>query len=199
MPACFSKPVRRGHTKNNSLWYKDLRKKLTNNYRKNGAIASFKYGKFFSNGRGIIRLFFIYTQTKKVFSLAAELLAIPWKDERVRIGNMVAMTTGCRLGKIQSFKKSDIDPVKPILYIRHSWSNAWTTKDRLKTPKNGEERKVPLLPEIRMELEKLLENNPYKDNPDPFIFCSSLPDQPFLTLGRVPAVCGLYDLEKIAQ
>jgi integrase len=55
---------------------------------------------------------------------AAELFAIPWKDERVKIGNMVAMTTGCRLGEIQALRKSDIDPVKPILYIRHCWSNA---------------------------------------------------------------------------
>jgi len=109
---------------------------------------------------------------------AAELFAINWKDDRVKIGNLVAMTTGCRLGEIQALRKSDIDPIKPILYIRNSWSNVSVIKDRLKKPKNGEERKVPLLPEVRMLLERLLDKNPHKGNFDKFIFYSTLPNQP---------------------
>jgi len=133
---------------------------------------------------------------------AAKLFAIPWKDERVKIGNLVAMTTGCRLGEIQALRKSDIDPNKPILYIRHNWSNSWATKDRLKTPKNGEERRVPLLPEIRMEIERLLKANPHTDNPDPFIFYSSLPDQPLdsvLFLTGFKEACKTIEIDPVAR
>jgi len=133
---------------------------------------------------------------------AKELFAIHWEDDRVKIGNLVAMTTGCRLGEIQALRKSDIDPTKPILYIRHNWSNAWMTKDRLKTPKNGEERRVPLLPEVRMLLERLLDNNPHKGNFDKFIFYSSLPNQPLdskqFVLGFKEA-CKVIGIDTVAR
>jgi integrase/predicted DNA-binding transcriptional regulator AlpA len=114
---------------------------------------------------------------------AAKLFSICWKDERVKIGSMLAMTTGCRLGEVRALRKSDIDTEKPILYIRHNWTNACGSKGFLKAPKNGEERRVPLLPEIRSMLEKLLNDNPYKDNPDPFIFFSTLLKDQLLSSG----------------
>jgi integrase len=133
---------------------------------------------------------------------ATKIFSIPWKDERVKIGNMLAMTTGCRLGEIQALRKSDIDPEKPILYIRHNWSNACGIKERLKAPKNGEERRVPLLPEIRLMLEKLLKDNLYKENPDPYIFFSSLKDQPLdsgLFLTGLKEACKVIGIDFVSR
>lgn len=56
--------------------------------------------------------------------------------------------------------------------IRHSWSFA----DGLKKPKNGEERVVPLLKEVREELINLLLQNPHADKQ--FIFYGPEPDKP---------------------
>jgi integrase len=36
-------------------------------------------------------------------------------DRRAMIGSLVAMTTGMRVGEVLALKKSDIDPVKPII------------------------------------------------------------------------------------
>lgn len=66
---------------------------------------------------------------------AAELFAMPWKDERVRITNHLSATCGFRLGEVLALRESDLDPVKPVLYVRHSWSI-----DGLKAPKTNEER-----------------------------------------------------------
>jgi len=97
-----------------------------------GVIAENPAKKFqYFSGKGKKRGVLTPQEAKKLFS-------IPWKDERIKIGNMVAMTTGCRIGEIQCLKKSSLDPIKPILYIRHNWSNDWKNKkDRLKATKNG--------------------------------------------------------------
>jgi integrase len=56
--------------------------------------------------------------------------------------------------------------------VNHSWSNV----DGLKSPKNGEARRVGLLPEVRAELLALLEENPHEGNP--FVFYSENPERP---------------------
>jgi hypothetical protein len=68
------------------------------------------------------------------------LIALHWHDERAKLAFLVALTTGARLGEINALQLRDIG--KDRLFIRHSWGTA----DGLKTPKNGEERQVPLLP-----------------------------------------------------
>jgi hypothetical protein len=86
-----------------------------------------------------------------------------WKDKRSYIGNLLAITTGLRAGEVLALRKSDIGD--RVLFIRHSWS----TMDGLKSPKNGEARKVPLLPEVKEKIMQLLAENPHKAD-DPFIF-----------------------------
>jgi integrase len=103
---------------------------------------------------------------------AGELFALPWKDERVRIANHLAATCGLRLGEVLALRDSDLDPVKPILYVRHSW-NIYG----LKAPKTGEARRTVLLPEIKTELLGLLKNNLHQ-GPEKFIFYSARPDAP---------------------
>jgi len=71
---------------------------------------------------------------------AATIFESDWKDLRSYTGNLLSLTTGLRAGEVLALRKSDIGD--KVLHIRHSWS----TMDFLKAPKNGETRKVPLLP-----------------------------------------------------
>jgi integrase len=125
---------------------------------------------------------------------AEAIFRVEWKDSRAMAGSLAAMTTGLRAGEVLALRKSDIDPVKPVLHIRHNWS----TMDGLKRPKNGEPRRAPLLPEFRKILEELIKENPHKDNPDPFIFYSLLPDQPMdahLLLDGFKRACGKVGID----
>jgi integrase len=101
-------------------------------------------------------------ETQAVFS-------VEWQDNRSRVGNLVAATSGLRAGEIVALRREDIGTDR--LYVRHSWSFA----DGLKTPKNGETREVPLLPSVRDELLKLADECPYQCQ---WIFYGPDPDKP---------------------
>jgi integrase len=123
---------------------------------------------------------------------AAKLFALEWEHDSSYIANMIACTTGLRRGEVVALRKSDIGD--KILHVRHSWSSI----DGLKCPKNGEVRKVPLLPEVKSRLLSFLAMNPYKDLygsymshiTDPYIFYGKTPDKP----GKLN--CFLDDLKK---
>ena len=102
---------------------------------------------------------------------AARVLSAHWKEHRARVGNLLAATTGLRAGEVLAVRRSDIG--ESILEVRHSWSDY----DGLKSPKNGEARRVPLLPEVRAELLALLEENQHLCA-DPYCFYSVLPTRP---------------------
>jgi integrase len=104
---------------------------------------------------------------------AKKLFSGEWKDRRSYTGNLVAITTGLRSGEIMALRKDDIDGEKNILYVRHSWNR----KDRLKTTKNGEDRRTPLLPEVKEKLLGLLSENPHGGE-NPFIFWGRDPARP---------------------
>jgi integrase len=71
----------------------------------------------------------------------------------------------------------------------------------LKAPKTGEERKVPLLPEVKAALLDLLNSNPYKVD-DPFIFYGLLENKPvdrkFLIDG-LKSACTLAKIDATAR
>jgi integrase len=96
---------------------------------------------------------------------------VPWKDKRAYAGNLLSLTTGIRSGEVLAVRKSDIG--EKLLSVRHSWSFI----DGLKSPKNGEERTVPLYPEVREALMELLAENPHVVD-DPFVFYGLLEDKP---------------------
>jgi integrase len=75
-----------------------------------------------------------------------------------------------RSGEVLALRQEDIEP--RVLNIRHSWS----VYDGLKAPKNGEARRVPLLPEVKAKLLELANDNPH--GPDGFIFYGSLANKP---------------------
>jgi len=110
------------------------------------------------------------------------LFAAQWKDKRAYAASLLACTTGMRSGEVLAVRQMDIG--ERALNVRHSWS----AYDGLKSPKNGEERRVPLLPEVRAKLLELAQDNPY--GPEGFIFYGSLADKP---VDRNVLLDGLYD------
>jgi integrase len=100
------------------------------------------------------------------------LFAVTWNDGRTYAGALLAATAGLRSGEVRAIRRSDIGEL--ILNVAHSFSDF----DGLKTPKNGEARRVPLLPEVRGLLMELLAENPHADIEDPYIFYSDSPDRP---------------------
>ncbi|MDR0496746.1 MAG: site-specific integrase [Treponema sp.] len=101
--------------------------------------------------------------------LAAAVFRVPWKDERARLANMLAMVTGMRAGEIQGLRVQDIG--KDCLYVRHSWNFI----DGLKTTKNNEPRTVEVpFPSIMQELLDLAGRNPHGVSMDSYIFWAEL-------------------------
>jgi integrase len=101
---------------------------------------------------------------------ASALFKLDWKDERVKLVNRIAATTGLRVGEILALRADDI--AERWLWVRHSFS----LKDGLKTTKTGAERRVPILPEIRAQLVELA-----RLNPDGYIFPKVLGNEAELT------------------
>jgi integrase len=113
------------------------------------------------------------------------LFSLTWPSESARLASLTAATTGLRAGEIAALRSEDIGADR--LHVRHSWSDA----DKLKLPKNGEVREVPLLPEIRDKLREHAARNPWGTGPDRFVFWSTVrEDRPVdpLSFNR-----GLYD------
>jgi integrase len=105
---------------------------------------------------------------------AGALFARPWADSAAMAANLLSATTGMRQGEILAVRGKDIG--EAILNVAHSWSAA----DGLKSPKNGETRKVPLLPEVRAALLAVLATSPHTDVPEGerFVFWGLAPDKP---------------------
>ncbi len=114
---------------------------------------------------------------------AASLFRIAWKDERARIGNLVALTTGLRSGEVLALQMEDIGADR--LFIRHSWSAA----DELKGTKTNRERIVPLLPQVRTELIALAKKNPHRGPEQKFIFYGLLPGKPMVPNILLEGLC----------
>jgi integrase len=119
----------------------------------------------------------------------------PWKDKRAYTGNLLSITTGLRSGEVLAIRKSDIGD--RVLSVRHSWSFI----DGLKSPKNGEERKVPLLPEVKSALMELLEENPYTGT-DPFVFYGLFENKPMdnkVLIHGLKEACSLAGIDAVAR
>lgn len=101
-----------------------------------------------------------------------DLFRLDWKDARAKTAFMVAATTGMRLGEVAALQARDIGEDR--LFVRHSWND----DDKLKSPKNGEEREAVLLPEIRTALLALLPENPHGEEAESFVFYGAYPDRP---------------------
>ena len=79
-----------------------------------------------------------------------------------------------RQGEVLAIRGADIGDA--VLNVSHSWSVA----DGLKSPKNGEARKVPLLPEVKAALLAQPAKTPHTDIPEAerFVFWGMSADKP---------------------
>jgi integrase len=94
-----------------------------------------------------------------------------WKSEMARVGNVLACTTGMRLGECLGLRRVCIGETELEV-----WN--WTRMDGMKKPKNNEVRTVPILQEIRSELLALLATNPHGQGDDSFVFFGPEPTMP---------------------
>ena len=106
-------------------------------------------------------------EVQKLFSEAI------WKDEMARVANILACTTGLRLGECLGIQKANIKDSSLEV-----WN--WTEMDGRKKPKNNKLRIVPLMKEIRDELLALLEKNPHDNSDTNYVFYGTEPGKPAL-------------------
>jgi hypothetical protein len=100
---------------------------------------------------------------------AAAVFKADWKDERVKLANMIAAVTGMRQGEIMALQTQDIGP--DFLTVRHGWNQV----DKLKGTKNNETRVVELpFPDLIQALIALAGENPHGVHPESFVFWSEL-------------------------
>jgi integrase len=128
-------------------------------------------------------------------SEAEKVFATEWESDHAYIANLLACTTGIRLGEVLALRKSDVD--ETVLHVNHSWDE----EEGLKCPKNGDDRKVPLFPEVRNYLLALVATNPHTVN-DPFIFYGDEPDKPYVSriyLDALKSACAAIGINAEAR
>lgn len=106
-------------------------------------------------------------QVKKLFE-------IPWDNNMCRLANLLAMYTGMRAGEVQALRVCDIH--ENYIWIAHSWDDHLG----LKSPKNGEERPVPISKELRDSLLNMATFNPRytTDKENSFVFFGLTGEKP---------------------
>jgi len=96
---------------------------------------------------------------------AAAAFRVTWKDERAKLGNMLAAVTGMRSGEILALRFQDLG--SDCLYVRGSWNRV----DKIKLPKNNETRTVEIpFPDLINGLIEQARQNPWGISPDSFVF-----------------------------
>ena len=179
----------------------DLMAKSINNTLEPGTVAlrwAYNNGMLTSDPTRGLRRFSGDTKARGVLTLAeAEaLFRLAWKDERSRVGSLLAATTGLRNGEVLAVRARDIGAELFVdgnyrLRVQHSWSDL----EGLKSTKTGEERTVPLLPAVREDLLALLATSPHDAGADRFVFYGTSADRPmradFLRVGLAAALLAL--------
>lgn len=99
--------------------------------------------------------------------------SIQWISDYSRLANLTAMCTGMRAGEIQALMMQDIGADR--IYVRHSWERGG---GGLKTPKNGEEREIPIPSQLSDLLLKQANKNPYNEGLKGYVFFGLIPGQP---------------------
>jgi integrase len=101
---------------------------------------------------------------------ARSLFTTPWTDVRAYVGNLLACTTGLRLGEIQALKIGDIHLDENYIHLRCSWNNR--LREMNATTKTGKSRYVFFSTVVKNAILQLLEHHPEKDS-DSLLFYSS--------------------------
>lgn len=97
-----------------------------------------------------------------------KLFAAEWNDFKGYIGNLLAASTGLRLGELQALTLRDIHLEKNYIHVRRSWCKRYHQFNQ--TTKTGKARNIFIPDKVKYELKRLIGLNPYPDNPDSFLF-----------------------------
>jgi integrase len=100
---------------------------------------------------------------------ATKLFSMKWKNELCFFVNILAMTTGMRVGEILALKMENIG--EEYIHVEHSYSMT----DGLKGTKTKKARVIPILPGVRDALRQIGSKNPHGNG---FIFYTTTPDAP---------------------
>jgi integrase len=115
------------------------------------------------------------------------LFSTEWKSDPVHchppqdhfmgyVGNLLASSTGLRLGELLALTLSDIHLDEGYIFVRRSWDKLYGMNE---TTKTGKVRHIFIPGGIKEELEKLIQLNPNQKNPESFLFYSpKTPDKP---------------------
>jgi integrase len=95
--------------------------------------------------------------------------ALDWPDRRHLAANLLAATTGLRLGEIRGLRVEDLRP--GYLHVCHNWQDG----EGLKPPKWGSIRDVPLPARVEVMLRGLASTNPWRSG---FVFWGDRRDRP---------------------
>jgi integrase len=102
------------------------------------------------------------------------LFALKWTDARAYAGNLLAAATGLRAGEIVALQRRTYR--EDYIEVSYSWDSTYY---RLKAPKTGRSRVVPVPASVRAVLDELLKSSPFK-SPESFVFYSDRLDRPML-------------------
>jgi len=109
-----------------------------------------------------------------------KLFSFDWKSEPAHchppkdqfmgyVGNLVASSTGLRLGELQALTLSDIHLDEGYIFVRRSWDNFFGLNE---TTKTGKVRHIFIPELVKNTLKKLMDTNPDPANPESFVFYS---------------------------
>lgn len=101
-----------------------------------------------------------------------KLFALPWDSFAGYVGNLIAASTGMREGEIVALQNRDI--YADHIVVAHSWD---LRSGKLKAPKNGKARIVPLASKVYTEIQKLQAAAIWKGD-EAFLFQSDRPEKP---------------------
>lgn len=119
-------------------------------------------------------------EVKKLFSinwLSDSAHCHPSKEQFMGYaGNLLACSTGLRMGEMQALTLSDVHLDEGYIYIRRSWDKLFGMNE---TTKTGKVRNIFIPQTVQSILLKLIEINPYPKNPESFLFFSeNTPSKP---------------------
>lgn len=96
------------------------------------------------------------------------LFSVEWLDLRGYVGNLLAASTGLRLGELQALTLEDLHLDNNYIHVRRSWDKRFQTFTA--TTKTGRARNIFIPENIKNEIIRLIEINPYEKNPETFLF-----------------------------
>lgn len=101
-----------------------------------------------------------------------ELFSVKWESYRGYVGNLLAATTGLRLGELQAITLHDVHLDESYIHIWRSWDNK--LKRFNATTKTGKKRNLIIPDKVCRELRQLIAFNPYLESEgDIFLFFST--------------------------